>query len=61
VIAGESGSVEVSPAASRPFRLFVVTSEGGVAELATVTVGATVIFQDGFESGNGAAWSDIVP
>jgi len=61
VIAGESGSIEVSPAASRPFRLLVVTSEGGVAELATVTVGATVIFQDGFESGNGAAWSDIVP
>jgi len=60
-VATASGSVQVSPTVTTTYRLLMVTEQGGVVKEVTVGVGNTLIFTDGFESGNTAQWSNTVP
>ncbi len=60
---GASGSATVSPDVTTTYRMILVTKEGGASGEVTLYVDENLdlIFSDGFESGNTAAWSVGLP
>lgn len=58
IVSSPSGAVTVSPTVTTTYQLFVLTKEGGTTGEATVFVDEVpgLIFTDGLESGDTAAW-----